>query len=108
VPESKYRSFLGSYWKDERVKLQGVLAQFIGMYRPHAAREDTVLFSALHSIVSSHEYDSMGEQFEDEEYKLFGADGFEKLVDEVAGLERKMGLRIWRSLLLLREGDRCQ
>jgi hemerythrin-like domain-containing protein len=76
----------------ERVKLQGVLAQFIRMYRPHAAREDTVLFPALHSIVSAHEYDSMGEQFEDEEHKLFGADGFEKIVAEVAGLEGKIGI----------------
>lgn len=76
----------------ERVKLEGSLTQFIRMYRPHAAREDTVLFPALHSIVSSHEYDSMGEQFEDEEHKLFGADGFEKIVNEVAGLERMIGI----------------
>lgn len=62
------------------------------MYRPHAAREDTVLFPALHSIVSAHEYDSMGGQFEDEEHKLFGADGFEKIVAEVAGLEGKIGI----------------
>jgi hemerythrin-like domain-containing protein len=76
----------------ERPKLQESLTQFIRMYRPHAAREDTVLFPALHSIVSSNEYDSMGDQFEDEEHKLFGADGFEKIVDEVAGLEKKFGI----------------
>lgn len=76
----------------ERVNLEGALTQFIRMYRPHAAREDTALFPALHSIVSAHEYDSMGEQFEDEEHKLFGADGFEKIVDEVGGLEKKFGI----------------
>ncbi|AHF17361.1 hypothetical protein NIASO_06125 [Niabella soli DSM 19437] len=30
------------------------------MYRPHEAREDTVLFPAFRKIVSRHEYDSLG------------------------------------------------
>ncbi|MFN8008506.1 MAG: DoxX family protein [Terriglobia bacterium] len=80
----------------ERLKLQGSLTQFIRMYRPHAAREDTcslLFYHCLRQIVSSNEYDSMGEQFEDEEHRLFGADGFEKVVDEVAGLEKKVGIR---------------
>jgi hypothetical protein len=62
------------------------------MYRPHAAREDTVLFPAFRRIATPHEYDSLGEQFEDQEHQLFGEDGFEKIVDEVASLEEKMGI----------------
>ena len=62
------------------------------MYRPHAAREDTVLFPALHRIVSPHEYDALGEEFEQQEHRLFGEDGFEKVVDEVARLERQLGI----------------
>ena len=62
------------------------------MYRPHEAREDTVLFPALHSIVSRNEYDSLGEQFEDEEHKRFGEEGFEKMVDKVAGIEKELGI----------------
>jgi hypothetical protein len=62
------------------------------MYRPHAAREDTVLFPAFRRIVTPNEYDSLGEQFEDQEHKLFGEDGFEKIVDEVTGLEKKLGI----------------
>jgi hemerythrin-like domain-containing protein len=76
----------------ERARLTEALREFVRMYRPHAAREDTVLFPALHRLVSRHEYDAMGEQFEDEEHRLFGEDGFEKVVDEVAGLERRMGI----------------
>src|SRR5262245_18801944 len=38
------------------------LAAFVRMYRPHEAREDTVLFPALHDIISKHEYDALGEQ----------------------------------------------
>jgi hemerythrin-like domain-containing protein len=75
-----------------RRKLEMSLRQFIRMYRPHAAREDTVLFPAFRSIVSPNEYDSLGEQFEDQEHKLFGEDGFEKIVDEVASLEKKLGI----------------
>ena len=68
------------------------LRLFIRMYRPHEAREDTVLFPALHDIVSQHEYDALGEEFEDQEHKLFGQDGFEKVVAQIAELEKKVGL----------------
>jgi hypothetical protein len=57
-----------------------------------ADREDTVLFPAFRQIVTPNECDSLGEQFEDEEHKLFGDEGFEKIVDEVAGLEKRIGI----------------
>ncbi len=66
--------------------------QFIRMYRPHEAREDTVLFPALHSIISKNEYDSLGEDFEKKEHELFGKAGFEGMVDKVAELEKKLGI----------------
>src|ERR1017187_5061877 len=59
---------------DDRKTLAQTLHLFIRMYNPHAAREDTVLFPALHGIVSAHEYDSLGEDFEKKEQQLFGAD----------------------------------
>jgi hemerythrin-like domain-containing protein len=68
------------------------LEKFIHMYRPHEAREDTVLFPALHQIVSPHEYDAMGEEFERLERQTFGGDGFEMAVNKVAGLEKKLGI----------------
>jgi|SRR5579864_1020900 len=68
------------------------LAAFIHMYRPHEAREDTVLFPALHDIVSRHEYDALGEQFEDIERKTFAGDGFDMAVDQVTDLEKRLGI----------------
>ena len=65
---------------------------FIRMYRPHEAREDTVLFPALHKVLSAKDIKDLGEQFEKEEDKLFGEDGFEKVVDQVAGIEKKLGI----------------
>lgn len=66
------------------------LQQFVRMYRPHEAREDTVLFPALHQLVSPHEYDAMGEEFESIERKTFGGDGFEMAVDKVTQLEKQL------------------
>jgi hemerythrin-like domain-containing protein len=68
------------------------MAAFVRMYRPHEAREDTVLFPALHDIVSRHEYDAMGEQFEGIERKTFGGDGFDMAVDQVTALEKQLGI----------------
>ena len=48
---------------------------FIRMYRPHEAREDTVLFPALRKVLSAKDIKDLGEQFEKEEDKLFGEEG---------------------------------
>jgi hemerythrin-like domain-containing protein len=73
-------------------KLADALRAFLRMYRPHEAREDTVLFPAFRSIVSSHEYNALGEDFEKKEDELFGDEGFFKVVDQVAALEKKLGI----------------
>jgi hemerythrin-like domain-containing protein len=77
---------------DDRNKLTNSLRQFIRMYNPHEAREDTVLFPAFRKIVTGHEYDSLGEDFEKKEHELFGEGGFESIVDKVAGIEKKLGI----------------
>jgi len=76
----------------ERNKFQESLRQFIRMYNPHEAREDTVLFPEFRSIVSTNEFDSLGEDFEKKEDELFGEDGFEKMVDKVGNLEKELGI----------------
>jgi hemerythrin-like domain-containing protein len=76
----------------ERAQLVDLMQQFIRMYNPHEAREDTVLFPAFCKIVSPHEFDSLGEDFEKKENALFGEDGFEKVVDQVAGIEKRLGI----------------
>jgi hemerythrin-like domain-containing protein len=77
---------------DDRRKLADFMRQFIRMYNPHEAREDTVLFPAFRKIVSGHEYDSLGEDFEKKEHELFGEEGFQGMVDKVAGIEKKLGI----------------
>jgi len=78
--------------ESERAQLVNSMQQFIRMYNPHEAREDTVLFPAFHKIISPHEFDSLGEDFEKKEDELFGNDGFEKMVDKVASIEKRFGI----------------
>ncbi|HET7550785.1 MAG TPA: hypothetical protein VFK04_05820 [Gemmatimonadaceae bacterium] len=77
---------------DGRAQLAGHMKAFIRMYEPHEAREDTVLFPAFHELVSSNEYDSVGEEMERNERRIFGGDGFDMAVDRVAELEKKLGI----------------
>src|SRR5579871_2584056 len=81
-------------WKtqEECEQLATDLAAFNRIYAPHEAREDTVLFPELHKIVSPHEYDALGEQFEKIERTTFGGDGFDIYVDKVAALEKRLDI----------------
>ena len=76
----------------DRRKLANSMRQFIRMYNPHEARENTVLFPAFREIVSKNEYDSLGEDFEKKEHELFGEEGFDGMVDKVAAIEKKLGI----------------
>lgn len=78
--------------QEARDRLANDLEAFNRMYAPHEAREDTVLFPALHKIVSPHEYDAMGEEFERIEHKTFGGDGFDIYLDKVSSLEKQLGI----------------
>jgi len=75
-----------------RASLRGELAAFVRMYEAHAAREDTVLFPALHEIMRHSEYDALGEDMERREHKVFGGEGFEPAVAEVASIEKALGI----------------
>lgn len=75
-----------------RRKLADRLRAFNRMYRPHAAREDTVLFPALRALVGAKAYADLGEQFEEKEHRMLGDEGFEKAVAEVAELEAALGI----------------
>lgn len=77
---------------EERKQLADSLSAFVRMYEPHEAREDTVLFPTFRTLVKRSEYAALGEEFEKKEHQLFGEGGFEKIVDRVAGIERRLGV----------------
>jgi hemerythrin-like domain-containing protein len=69
-----------------------LLRAFERMYRPHAAREDTVVFPAFRELVGGHAYQELGEKLEEDEHARFGKHGFEDAVAEVAKLEASLGI----------------
>jgi hemerythrin-like domain-containing protein len=77
---------------DDQVRLVSGMQSFITMYRPHEAREDTDLFPKLRSVVSPNEFDAMAEDFERDERRKFGQNGFETMIARVANLEKTLGI----------------
>jgi len=75
-----------------RQQLEGQLAAFVRMYRPHEAREDTILFPEIHWIVSKSEFEALGDDFEKKEHEMFGEEGFEGQVQRVGELEKTLGI----------------
>jgi hemerythrin-like domain-containing protein len=75
-----------------RLKIAALLNTFNQVYRRHAAWEDTVVFPAFRSIISSPDFAALGETFYREEKKQFGPDGYEQMVAQVADLEKKLGI----------------
>lgn len=76
----------------ERPRLAECLRRFVRMYRPHAARENTVLFPAFRRAVSREEYARLQARLERDERALFGADLYERVLREVVDLERAVGV----------------
>ena len=77
---------------DSRQAATDCCAAYVRMYRPHEAREDTVLFPALYKVIGQEKVKELGEQFEEQEHRLFGDDGFHKAVEEVAAIEKQLGI----------------
>jgi hemerythrin-like domain-containing protein len=76
----------------KRLRVAEYLITFNQLFRHHAAWEDTVLFPAFRSIIPGKDFAALGETLQKDEDKLFGADGFAKIVGQVAELEKKLGI----------------
>jgi hemerythrin-like domain-containing protein len=74
-----------------RTEMAGAMRQFIRMYEPHAAREDTELFPAFAGLLSEKELHALMDTFEQKEKALPLGD-FEKMVVDVQGIEKAFGL----------------
>lgn len=72
--------------------LAAALDSFVRMYRPHAAREDTVVFPGWKDALTAEQLDEMNEKFEEIEHQMFGEDGFEKAVRQIGDIESEFGL----------------
>lgn len=78
--------------KQTAARIDNLTTAFIRMYRPHYAREDTVLFREFPNIVGTVAYHKLGERFEEIEHQRFGENGFEKILAQVEAIEKRLGL----------------
>lgn len=76
----------------DRKLLESTLTRFIRMYRPHEAREDTIVFPEFKKTITPKDYDKLGDLFEDREHELFGKEGFDGIVAKIAEIEKALGI----------------
>lgn len=88
----KYSNTASFQNPNDKEILGNSLKQFIVMYRPHKAREDTILFPEFKKLITEKEYKDLGDKLENKEEQLFGKNGFEKIVDKVACIEKSLGI----------------
>ena len=74
----------------EKEELKKYLHLFIRMFNAHEAREDTVLFPEFRKLISESEYDSIGEQFTQKQFDMFGPNGFNMILRRVEDIEKKL------------------
>jgi hemerythrin-like domain-containing protein len=77
---------------DALFHIKSLLHQFIDMYRPHEAREDTVLFPQVRSLLTEQEFEALGKKFEEWEHQLFGEHGFKSILAQVEDIEKQLGI----------------
>jgi hemerythrin-like domain-containing protein len=72
--------------------LAKALEGFVRMYEEHAAFEDTIVFPAWKKTLTKKQLVEMSERFEDIEHKTFGKDGFDDAVEQIAAIEKALGI----------------
>jgi hemerythrin-like domain-containing protein len=76
----------------QRAKLEAYLLLFTRMSRPHAAREDTVLFPALRPVMTPAEFADLGRKFAQQEEARFGQGNHDRMVLTLADQEKALGI----------------
>lgn len=76
----------------ESTEISYLLTCFIRMYRPHMAREDTVLFKRFRERMTESQLNELGERFEAREHEIFGEGGVDDVVKEISVIEQRFGI----------------
>lgn len=95
VITSQLKEIVNSKKKLDKVmkrNIKSLLKKFITMYRPHEAREDTVLFPMIRSLMSEKEFDELSEKFEALENEAFGPNGFSTILKKVENIEKELNI----------------
>lgn len=77
-------------YKNNLDKLKIYLQLFTEMYRVHESREDTIVFQEFKNLVTSEDYNKIGEIFESTERNRIGS--YEKILGYVENTEKILGI----------------
>jgi hemerythrin-like domain-containing protein len=77
---------------DDRRRLVHAMQSFIAMYRPHTAREDTVLLPMLKDLFTPGEYGDLAAKLERSGRRYFVGSRFDGVVQQVASFEIAIGV----------------
>lgn len=72
--------------------IQHYATEFVTMYRPHEAHEDTQIFPLVRSFMTEEEFKKLGDLFEEFEHQLFGPHGFKNMLKKLDDIEEELGL----------------
>jgi hemerythrin-like domain-containing protein len=75
-----------------RAALRGYLAQFVRMYEPHEAWEDTVIYPALRAITPQRTLDELAQRFAELETRQYGDGALTLILDRVSVIEEQLGI----------------
>lgn len=73
-------------------ELAGYFTDFNNMYRHHAAYEDTVVFPAFETMDKHADLAELSATFDAEEKKVLGHHGFDDFLNQIAHVEKKLGI----------------
>ena len=75
-------------------ELSTALAKYVDFYERHSAEEDTIIFPQFSKLVPLDVFEHLGELMEKSEDRIFGQDGLEHILMEVASIENALQLNI--------------
>lgn len=75
-----------------QLKIKHLLEEFIDMYRPHEAREDTEIFPMVRSFLTEKEFEELSEKFEQFEHQLLGEHGLENIMKKIHTIEKNLNI----------------
>jgi hemerythrin-like domain-containing protein len=73
-------------------RVASAMDNFVRMYEPHEAREDTVVYPAFRALLKPAEIADLGERFAGLQTEQFGSHGFAAMVGRVAAIEQALGI----------------
>jgi hemerythrin-like domain-containing protein len=75
-----------------RTALSTALSQFVRMYEPHEAWEDTVVYPALRQACSQRTLDELADRFAQLENTQYGDNALSQMLQRITGVEQQLGI----------------